>query len=402
MRRFWGVSRAAEWGRKLRSLVRDTPDRYKQESQTARVDIVELLNHTQLPERLRQEIANAARRKAGQIISRVRKTKTPASTRTQEKRLYTVVSAFRTLTQIKKCPQTVENLREAHIEALVDYWREQKKFTLPTIKVYLSHLKWFLAVHRKDQILKTELNGYFNTEEIENHSTIAWADKSWTGAGVDTDQVISTIRAEDARVAAVLLFSWATGARIAEASAVNVLDAIEQWRRDLQIRLDRCTKNGLARSVTPDDVRFGVWMHHAIPLINRRTGSVIPDQYTLEGWLKHTYYILHKHGIKKEGEGALGVTAHGLRHEFLQKIIEEVTGLPAPVKYWVAGESPVGQYDPELYQLARQAIVLAAGHFDARKANAYAGSATAKAARIKQRLERLEGQLSIGGRQKYT
>jgi hypothetical protein len=134
-------------------------------------------------------------------------------------------------------------------------------------------------------------------------------------------------------------------------------------------------------------------MHHAIPLINRRTGSVIPDQYSLEGWLKHTYYILHKHGIKKEGEGALGVTAHGLRHEFLQKIIEEVTGLPAPVKFWVAGESPVGQCDPELYQLARQTIVLAAGHFDARKANAYAGSATAKAAHIKQRLERLQGQL---------
>ncbi|MCA3168793.1 MAG: integrase domain-containing protein [Burkholderiales bacterium] len=377
----------------MRSLGRDRSDRYKQDSQTARVDIGELLDQTHLPERLSQEIANAARRRAGQIISRVRKTNSPASTRTQEKRLYTVVAAFRTLDELKRCPQTVVNVREAHIEALVKYWREQKQFTLPTIKVYLSHLKWFLAVHHKEQIIKTELNGYFNTEEVANHSTIAWADKSWTGAGVDTDQVISSIRAEDARVAAVLLFSWATGARIAEASAVNVLDAIEQWRRDLQIRLDRCTKNGLARSVTPDDVRFGVWMHHAIPLINRRTGSVIPDQYSLEGWLKHTYYILHKHGIKKEGEGALGVTAHGLRHEFLQKIIEEVTGLPAPVKFWVAGESPVGQYDPELYQLARQTIVLAAGHFDARKANAYAGSATAKAARIKQRLERLQGQL---------
>src|ERR1700712_450191 len=88
-------------------------------------------------------------------------------------------------------------------------------------------------------------------------------------------------------------------------------------------------------------------------------GSMIPEPWSLKRWYRHFYHVLQKEGITR---GRLGVTVHGLRHAYLQKMYEDITGVPAPIKL------PDHRPDPELHQRAMQQLVEAAGHSLAAKA----------------------------------
>jgi hypothetical protein len=122
------------------------------------------------------------------------------------------------------------------------------------------------------------------------------------------------------------------------------------------------TKGGRPR-VVPIDAE---WQYEvlirAARLANPRTGSMIPEPWSLKKWYRHFYHVLQKEGITR---GGLGVTVHGLRHAYLQRMYEQVTGVPAPIKR--ADHRP----DPELHQRAMQQLVEAAGHSLAAKATAY-------------------------------
>jgi len=89
---------------------------------------------------------------------------------------------------------------------------------------------------------------------------------------------------------------------------------------------------------------------------------MIPEPWPLKKWYRHFYHILQKERITR---GAKGVTVHGLRHAYLQRMYEEVTGVPTPIK------RPDHRPDPVLHQAAMQRLVEAAGHSLAAKATAY-------------------------------
>ena len=70
-------------------------------------------------------------------------------------------------------------------------------------------------------------------------------------------------------------------------------------------------------------------------------------------------------GICRDKNKGLGVTSHGLRHEYINRLFARITGKPSPIK---GGQD----YDPQSYKLA---ICMArAGHGDIYKLGAYAGS----------------------------
>jgi DNA-binding NtrC family response regulator len=66
--------------------------------------------------------------------------------------------------------------------------------------------------------------------------------------------------------------------------------------------------------------------------------------------------------VTKKG---LGVTGHGLRHQYLQDLYANVTGVGAPIKG--SGTRP----DASLHEEAMKRVVEAAGHSRKTKANAY-------------------------------
>jgi hypothetical protein len=98
---------------------------------------------------------------------------------------------------------------------------------------------------------------------------------------------------------------------------------------------------------------------------NPRTGSMIPEPWTLKKWYRHFYDVLQSQGVARK---TLSVTVHGLRHAYLQRMYEQVTGVPAPIK------CPDHSPNLELHQLAMERIVAAAGHGLATKASAYISS----------------------------
>jgi hypothetical protein len=89
---------------------------------------------------------------------------------------------------------------------------------------------------------------------------------------------------------------------------------------------------------------------------------MIPVGRSKSQWRDHYYYVLETHGVTRSG---LGITSHGLRHQYLQQMYERLTGSPAPIKN--AGTRP----DRETHLAAMQQVVEAAGHSRATKANAY-------------------------------
>ena len=67
--------------------------------------------------------------------------------------------------------------------------------------------------------------------------------------------------------------------------------------------------------------------------------------------------------------GSLGVTSHGLRHQYLHAVYKRLTGCDAPIK----GATTI---DVETHRAALKTLIEHAGHSDVRKATAYLGSPT--------------------------
>ena len=84
----------------------------------------------------------------------------------------------------------------------------------------------------------------------------------------------------------------------------------------------------------------------------------------------HFTYIMAKMGITRKD---LGVTAHGLRHQRLNDIFEEVAGVPSPVRQ-AGGRIVMG--DPELWKQAQQKVSNVGGHARLSISSAYTGSVT--------------------------
>jgi hypothetical protein len=106
-------------------------------------------------------------------------------------------------------------------------------------------------------------------------------------------------------------------------------------------------------------------LEEAMQYCNDLTGSTIPDGYTLRQWKNRYYEVLKRHGVTKAG---LGITSHGLRHQYLQQMYELLTGVPAPVK------GTGKKADIKLHREALKQVVEAAGHSRRDKANAYIAS----------------------------
>ncbi len=64
------------------------------------------------------------------------------------------------------------------------------------------------------------------------------------------------------------------------------------------------------------------------------------------------YYVQKIHGISRK---LIGTSSHGLRHEYLQNLYEELAGTESPVR----GGAPV---DIDIDRFARSQIAEAAGH----------------------------------------
>ncbi|MFP3554765.1 integrase domain-containing protein [Paraburkholderia sp. SIMBA_049] len=278
------------------------------------------------------------------------------SIKTQEYRAAKLCKAFKELRDGGFALQTPWSLKHKHVQHLVDKWiaAGQSGGTIENKLTYLRALAQWMG--------KTNLIGslgeYADRDALGlKRSYVATEDKSWAAHGVDAVAKIDEIAQTCPYTAVQLKLQAAFGLRIEESFMLRPAEAARNPRL---LAVTRGTKGGRPREV-PIETKIGILVE-AARLSNGQTGSTVPADRTLRQWRDWYYYVLEKHGVTRRG---IGITSHGLRHEYLQTLYEETAGVPAPIKR--ADARP----DPQLHEEAMRRVVEAAGHSRLTKSGAY-------------------------------
>lgn len=291
-----------------------------------------------------------------EVHSKTRISTKSLSVKTQEKRTTAICKSFVELRQHGFAPETPWSLKHKHVEFLVTYWVSlgQGGGTIENKLTYLRALASWMGKHN----LVGTLADYVDRKAHNLvRSYVATEDRSWVGHNVDAQAKIAEIGRTCPHVAVQLKIQAAFGLRIEESFMLRPLEAVRDAHT---LGVTRGTKGGRPREV-PIGAKISV-LEEAARLANEKTGSTVPADRTLKQWRDWYYYVLEKHGVTKAG---LGITSHGLRHEYLQTLYETITAVPAPVKALEL------RPDPGLHLAALQRVVEDAGHSRRTKANAY-------------------------------
>lgn len=278
------------------------------------------------------------------------------SIKTQEYRAAKLCKAFKELRDGGFALQSPWSLKHKHVQHLVDTWiaAGQSGGTIENKLTYLRALAQWMG---KTNLIGS-LDDYADREALGlKRSYVATEDKSWAAHGVDAVAKIEEIAQTCPYTAVQLKLQAAFGLRIEESFMLRPAEAARNPR---MLAVTRGTKGGRPREV-PVETKIGI-LEEAARLSNGLTGSTVPADRTLSQWRDWYYYVLEKHGVTKRG---MGITSHGLRHEYLQTLYKETTGVEAPIKR--AGERP----DPQLHEEAMRRVVEAAGHSRLTKSGAY-------------------------------
>ncbi|WP_186027399.1 helix-turn-helix domain-containing protein [Burkholderia gladioli] len=292
------------------------------------------------------------------------------SIKTQEYRAMAICKAFVELREGGFALQTPWSLKAKHIKYLVERWVEDKQ-SGGTIENKLTYMRALAQWMGKANLVGTLADYVDRREAGLERNYVATEDKSWVANGVDAAAKIEEISRTCPYTAVQLKLQAAFGLRIEESFMLRPLEAVRDSRT---LDVTRGTKGGRPRQV-PIERKIAI-LEEAARLSNGVTGSTIPAGRTLKQWRDWYYYVLAKHGVTKNG---IGVTSHGLRHEYLQTLYEEVAEVPAPIK------GSAARPDPAAHAEAKRRVVAAAGHSRPSKANAYL-STFARQAELKQAL----------------
>lgn len=324
------------------------------------------VKHAKLPDGIKAEFKQLFERNLSQAYSRTRHTSSALSMKTQRLRTLNMLRAITELFHEGKFQITsLHNLREKHIQYLVGFWVSQKQ-ARGTIENKITYLSTLCSWLGKANTVK-ETSSYTQLDTIPRRSGITREDKSWVAHGVDVEKVIAAISLENIYIGIQLLLQRTFALRGEESMLLRPYDCVMRLHGEIYLNIFDGTKNGLPRRLEVTDESKLKVIEIAKSCVNRKSGTTIPDQFSKNKWLNKYAYILRKHGVTKRD---LGVTAHGLRHQCLNELFEELTGSDSPVR----GGAKI---DPLIEILARQTIAKAAGHSAISKANAYIGSHSA-------------------------
>lgn len=247
--------------------------------------------------------------------------------------------------------------KERHIMALVQGW-EARGLSASTIQNRTSIFRTFAEWIGKKGMVRGSENYVKNRDSVVRH-LVAQTDKTWSGLGVSLDQKLAVIQGREPYIAMQLKLQRAFGLRMKEAALLKPHGA----DKGAYLAVNWGTKGGRDRVVPlANDYQREV-LAEAKALTTNPGHSMIPMQYNFKRWRNHYYYICQQIAISRQ----YGITSHGLRHERLNEIYQEITGQVSPVK------STSSFVTSNLNQRAHQEIAEVAGHSRASIARAYIG-----------------------------
>jgi hypothetical protein len=285
------------------------------------------------------------------------------STKTAYERAGCIRLCFAELHQLGFKLKSPTSLKPKHLLALGGYW-QQKGVSAKTLHGRFSNLREFCRWIGKPGMVE-DISNYCGGREHLVRNTAATSDLSWEGLGIDVQAFLNRARDLDHRLWIMLSLQRNFGLRAKES---------------IEIRPWRAAALGPDFLYITDGTKGG--RHRIVPIRSDRQREIVASAKEIVGdslkaqlrwpnmnWHQaqaHFYHLMRTLGATKE---QLGVTAHGLRHGFLQDEFQHYSGVPAPIK----PDAPLPETS-SAYQQALLATSLEAGHFRESATTMYTGS----------------------------
>lgn len=282
---------------------------------------------------------------------------------TQAARQEILEQGFKELRGLSYKLEDVRHFKERHMTLLGHAW-EAKKLSASTLQNRISVFRIFSEWIGKPGMIRGSEHYVKNPQTVERHC-VAQTDKTWSGQQKNLAEKLINLQAQDAYVSLQLELQRAFGLRMREAALLK----LHQADKGSYLAVNWGTKGGRDRTIPiQTDYQRDV-LARAKLLVTHKIRSLIPANYSFKQWKNHYYYICRQHGISRQE----GITSHGLRHERLNEIYQEITGQASPIKNHNhhAEQTPV---NAQLDQIARQEIAETAGHSRHSISSAYIGS----------------------------
>ena len=249
------------------------------------------------------------------------------------------------------------SLGNRHVAFMVRRW-VTRGLEPGTIQLYLSYLRTFAEWIGHPWMVLTAEKYVDDPAKVERSYAPA-ADKSWSAHGIVPDAKIAGVAAFDRYVGCQLLMALRFNLRVKEA----IMCPPHTAEIDGQLEVKRGTKGGRLRFVPIDTPEKRAALDAAKRAVESKTAHLGRPGKTLEQNLERFRYVMRKFGITK---AMLGVTAHGLRHEYVNARYEQFAGVASPVRGGPAIER-------EEDRAARLRLAEELGHSREAISNAYIG-----------------------------
>jgi integrase len=220
--------------------------------------------------------------------------------------------------------RSVLSLNQSHVAYLAKRW-EEEGVVPATMQTRFSQLRWLAAAIGKPGLVR-EPSAYGIAEAASSRVLVAQEDKSWSAKAVDIDQLIAKASEIDRLVAVQMRLIEEFGLRLREALLMRpMISHVSDT-----LRVEEGTKGGRSRVVP---IRYQSQLD-ALELAKEtaRTlpkGRLVPAGKSFAQAVSRFYYVMKKLGITRS---QLGVTVHGLRHQYANDLYHEVSGQPSVVR----------------------------------------------------------------------
>lgn len=274
---------------------------------------------------------------------------------TQGKRGDTLYAAFSTLRDLGFKVENPFRFGPKHLTTLIKYW-QVRELSVATIQNRLSILRVFCHWIDKTDLVDVCITA-MGEEAPGNRTYVALHDKSWSGNGIEPEEV--------ARRVSRINILYGTWIRLSDAFGLRIKEALLLDPRQLHhgsLVVARGTKGGRLRYVPVTSVLQEQVLQEARRVFEANGGSLCVPGSTLKGARDSFYEVLANEGISRETSG---LTFHGLRAGYVCRRMEEMDITPAVRS---ADGKASGM---ELEKLTK--IVEEVGHSDIYKLAAYGG-----------------------------
>lgn len=306
------------------------------------------------------------------------------SAKTQAERACALFRCFRDLHVLGYKIRNPHCLGGRHVRALVADWTSDeprtRRLSPSTLQNELSALRTFAEwIGKPGLVLPAET--YVSDPARVARRTAATTDRSWAARGIDPDALIEEIAAYDAWVGAELRIARAFGLRVKEAvmlqprlaEKVSGQAAAGSDVPILELETERGTKGGRLRHIPIDTPVKRAALEAAKALVSTESQYLADPARSLKQNLYRLRNVLQKFGVTGR---ELGITAHGLRHQYAADRYEAFAGAAAPVR---GGVAP----DAETDDRARLQVAEELGHSRIEVVAAYLGQSAVMRSKVR-------------------